>query len=58
MTTTLQASKEQMIELLMALVGRCQPNPPSYRQHLNALDYQELQELYRDAMEKTLEDGR
>jgi hypothetical protein len=50
MTTMHQATREYAIEQIMALYGRYQPNPKSYREHLNALDVKELAELYEDVM--------
>lgn len=45
MLSAMSAAKEQMVEQLMVLVGRGQPNPKAYRRMLETRTVEELREM-------------
>lgn len=51
MTTQPQASREYATEQIMELYGRYQPNPKSYRDHLNKLTLEELNAILKELVE-------
>lgn len=48
MLNAMSAAKEQMVEQLMTLVGRGQPNPKQYRRMLESRTEEELSEMLKE----------